>query len=166
MPQTLPPMILDALIAAGGCKCQPDRTKGCHACGRPPSPITNSVNPWKWHAETVDGKFITRRDNPSLSWDEGEKVSNAFIRTDSPRCPTIKIEVDPFKGQKARMFLRNTLGASAPRPDSGDEVPIIGGLSVLVIEIAPDVSKPKDFVRLYIHPDQGVILSTKELFFR
>ena len=164
MPLSLPPMILDALIAAGGCKCQPDRTKGCHACGRKPSPITNSVNPWKWLATTVDGKRITRRDNPSLSWAEGEKVSKAFIRTDSPKCPSVQIEVDPYKGQKARMFLRNTLSSSDPHPESSF-VPIMGGLGILVIEVAPDINKPDQWVRLYIHPDKGVILSTKELHF-
>lgn len=157
----LPPQIVDALIAAGGCTHTPEPQKGCDTCGRPPAPWakTAQVAAIDWSAEAVDGTVFDKKDLLSVSNIPPNTAARLHVITDNPRIPKVSIGCDPRKGERLHMFTRHSQHMQVSGQGGAQK------LSVLVLEVTKPNAQPGDFVRLYLHPKIGPILSTEDLYF-
>lgn len=154
----LTPAQRDALIAAGGCPHMPNPFTGCDTCGRPPiGGNFGAVVAYGFVAETVDGGIIAKADAPSVDHLPLAAVSRLIVLTDDPRVPRVVLQVDPTKGERLYRFRRNI-----QRTNAGGAPVIQAQLSVEVLEVR---NADGWAVRLYLHPFQGPILSTQDLYF-
>jgi len=114
-----------------------------------------------WTAKTIDGQTFDREEILSLDnlpVNLREKVSQLHVVTDDVRIPMIHITVDPRKGYLVHKFKRH-----AVRMGTGNGS-IHSKLTVLVLEIR-EIADASRFIRLYLHPQAGPILSTEDLYF-
>lgn len=147
----------DALIAAGGCAHTPNPFAKCDTCQRPSiGGMHGAVVSYGFVAETIDGGLITKADSPSVTNLPLDKVKRLIVLTDDPRVPRVTLEVDPDKGERLFRFRRNI-----QRTAAGSGL-MQGSLAVEVLEVR---NAEGWAVRLYLHPFQGPILSTKDLYF-
>jgi hypothetical protein len=147
----------DALIAAGGCKHTPNPFIVCDVCGRPPITGTHgAVVSYGFVAETMDGTVLAKADHPSIEHLPLDVVRRLVVLTDDPRVPRVTLDVDPDKGERLFRFRRNIRRVAA---GSGAQV---AALAVEVLEVRNGDGWG---VRLYLHPFQGPILSTRDLYF-
>lgn len=149
----------DALIAAGGCPCTPNPFAHCDTCHRVAIGGAHSaVISYGWVAETIDGSTITRADAPSVEALPIDAVKRIVVLTDDPRIPRVTLDVQPEKGERLWRFRR-----TAKRADltSGDGR-LVGSCVVEVLEVR---NADGWAVRLYLHPQQGPIMSTRDLYF-
>jgi len=147
----------DALIAAGGCAHTPNPFIACDTCSRPPiTGAHGSVVAYGFVAETMDGGVISKADAPSVTHLPLDVVRRLVVLTDDPRIPRVTLEVDPDKGERLFRFRRNIKRMSAGS----------GALQAsLVVEVLEVRNADGWAVRLYLHPFQGPILSTRDLYF-
>lgn len=153
----LTPAQRDALIAAGGCAHTPNPFQACDTCARPPIAGNHgAVVAYGFVAETVDGGVLVKADHPSVSHLPLDVVRRLVVLTDDPRIPRVTLDVDPDKGERLFRFRRNISRVAA-----GTGV-AQGSLVVEVLEIR---NADGWAMRLYLHPFQGPILSTRDLYF-
>lgn len=151
------PAAREALIAAGGCAHTPNPFKGCDTCSRPPIRVpTEGATAYGFVAEMADGTVIAKADAPSVDHLPLEAVRGLVVLTDDPRIPRITLDVDPEKGERLYRFARR---ASRIAAGAGG---IASSLTVQVLEVRLANGQA---VRLYLHPTQGPILSTRDLYF-
>jgi|HubBroStandDraft_6_1064221.scaffolds.fasta_scaffold360637_2 hypothetical protein len=150
----------DALIAAGGCVHTPNPFKGCDTCARPPiGGNFGATTAYGFVAELMNGDTIVRADAPSVDHLPLDVVRRLIVVTDDPRIPRVVLQVDPDKGERLFRFSRHIKRvASGDGPNGAAKA----SLKVEVIEVRYDDGKA---VRLYLHPFQGPILSTQDLYF-
>ncbi len=156
----IPPHVLAAWLSTGGCKCTPQPWLACDTCGRPIAPwclTVPMVTAFDWQATLIDGPVVTKRDVISIDNVPKDRMADLKVATTSPRAPVVHVRVDPRKGETLHMFTRHVRGI---RMDGAPG----GGVSVVVLEIAPDPSHPERTVRLYVHPER-LIFSTQEIYF-
>lgn len=148
---------MEGLIAAGGCWHTPDPFKACDTCGREaiPGKVSGAVA-YDFLAETVDGNTFEKRDILSVKNLPLDRVCRLRIKTDDPRYPMVTIGCDPRKGERLMMFTRHAVRLATRGPADGR-------LSVLVVEVRR--LQDDSFTRLYLHPTQGPILTTEDLYF-
>lgn len=147
----------DALIAAGGCLHTPNPFWACDTCQRPPIGGTQgAVVAYGFVAETLDGTLIPQADAPSVSHLPLDIVRKLVVLTADPRVPRVTLVVDPDKGERLFRFRRNLRRTSAQTGAA------VAELSVEVLEVR---NADGWAVRLYLHPFQGPILSTQDLYF-
>lgn len=148
----------DALIAAGGCKHTINPFQACDTCGRPAVGGTHgAVVAYGFVAETLDGTLITKADAPSVDHLPLDVVRRLIVLTDDPRIPRVTLEVDPDKGERVFRFRRNLRRVAASGQGQA-----LAALSIEVLEVRNGDGWA---VRLYLHPFQGPILSTRDLYF-
>jgi hypothetical protein len=152
------PAQLDALVAAGGCVHTPNPFSACDTCGRTSIVGANhgAVVSYGFVAETMDGTVLTKADHPSVTHLPLDVVKRLVVLTDDPRVPRVTLDVDPDKGERLFRFRRN---CSRVAVGSGKHQ---GSLVVEVLEVR---NADGWAVRLYLHPFQGPILSTRDLYF-
>lgn len=147
-----------ALIAAGGCEHTPEPHKGCDTCGRPPTALARrkQVIAYDWRATTVDGAVFDKKDVLSVANLPLDRVAKLEVQTDDITIPVVKVSCKPQEGERLYLFTRHCahVGAGAVETER---------VSVTVLEIRKQDST--SFVRLYLHPTQGPILSTEDLYF-
>lgn len=159
MDHQIPPAVRDALIAAGGCTHTPDPTRGCDTCGRAPQPwsLKKGTIAYDWTAELVDdGQVMRKADLLSVSNLPLDKVARITVSTDSLQYPKIQICVDPRKGERLFFFTRHFEMYTGDGQRKGRS-------SMPVFEVRY-IDQPDRFVRLYLHPLQGPVLSTEDLY--
>jgi len=145
----------EALIIAGGCTHNPNPFQSCDTCGRAVAIKADEQHiPHKWSAETTDNKIITKRD-VSSTINLPVDVDSLTLYTDSPVYPVLRAKVNSKIDQKIRTFTRHVIQLNGN----------MSKISITVIEIVPDPSKPDQFVRLYMHPTLGPIISTLDINF-
>lgn len=156
----------EALIAAGGCEHMPNPFLPCDACQRPVVAADHGVVTTGFVAETMDGTVLVKADHPSVDCLPLEVVRRLVVLTSDPRIPRITLTCNPDKGERLYRFARQirrlpaagvvgTNGGAAGRPSLS--------MRVEVVEVrGPDETWR---VRLYLHPFQGPILSTEDLYF-
>lgn len=150
----------EALIAAGGCVHTPNPFSACDTCSRPAmGGSASAVVAYGFVAQTVDGGIITQADSPSVSHLPLDVVRRLIVVTDDPRIPRVTLEVDPDKGERLFRFRRV---AHRMASSNGQAIQHTGQLVVEVLEVR---NADGWAVRLYLHPLQGPILSTKDLYF-
>ncbi len=148
----------DALVAAGGCTHTLDPFVACDTCGRPAIPgRAEGVVAYNFQAITIDGRVLDKRDVISFKNLPLDRVCQVKVLTDDPHIPTVTVNCDPRKGERLYMFTRHAVRTS------------MGGMptsktSVVVLEIRQQ-EDVDHFVRLYMHPQRGPILSTQDLYF-
>jgi hypothetical protein len=151
--------IRDALLAAGGCVHTINPYLPCDTCNRPVMgglPADGAVVAYGFVAQTLDGQTITKADAPSVDHLPLEQVKSLIVLTSDPRTPRVTLVVDPKKGERVYRFRRNCARVAA---GTGN---VQGKLAVEVLE----VRNAEGFaLRLYLHPFQGPILSTQDLYF-
>lgn len=149
------------LIQAGGCVHTPSPFDACDTCERPPITVpSEKVVAYSFVAQTMDGMVITKTDNPSVESLPLEVVKTLIVTTSDPRIPRITLVVDPDKGERLFRFSRhmNRMGAVG-----SPTVGITARLTVEVLEVR--FLEDNRFLRLYLHPLQGPILSTRDIYF-
>lgn len=165
MSDYLPENVKAALITAGGCAHTFEPWKGCDTCGRPPAQWTRrqgaQVVDLAWQAVTIDGQTFEKKEVLSIDnipKDQRDKVQKLSIVTDDPRYPMVHMTVDPRKA-RVHTFKRHSQKMSMGTGALGSK------MTVLVLEIQTDPGDASKFVRLYLHPVQGPILSTEDSYF-
>lgn len=158
MPGILTAGQVDALIAAGGCLHTVDPFKACDTCGRAAvAAPSRAVTGFDFRAETVDGQVFDKRDVLSVMNLPLDKVCRIRVKTDDLRFPKITLGCDPRKGERLRVFTRHAVRSSVNGGSATERI------SVLIIEVWRPIDD--SFVRLYLHPQQGPILTTEDLYF-
>lgn len=159
MEAAMTPEVRDALIAAGGCQHTPEPHRACDTCGRPPTEWANKKGnvAFGWQATLDDGSVVDKRDVLSVANLPLDRVCNITVKTDSLQFPEITITVDPSKGERLWHFTRHFESFS----NDGERK---GHATMLVFEVRYDLDNPKRWVRLYLHPHKGPILSTQDLY--
>lgn len=162
----IPAGILAAFLEYGGCIHTPFPWKGCDTCGRVSAEWTKQIGlqvvDTAWQAETIDGTKYEKQEILSLDnlpQDEKDKISKLHIATDNPFIPMLHALVDPRKGQRVRMFKKHFIKMGVNNVNNSNK------LSLFVIEILFDPKDEKNFIRLYLHPQLGPIISTEDLYF-
>lgn len=156
----------DALLAAGGCVHTLNPFQACDTCGRPPITGTHgAVVAYGFVAETMDGTVLAKADHPSVEHLPLEVVRRLVVLTDDPRIPRITLDVDPDKGERLFRFRRNIRRVAARAVIGADGNPASQSQSSLAIEVLEVRNGDGWGVRLYLHPFQGPILSTRDLYF-
>lgn len=157
----------DALIAAGGCVHTPNPFVCCDTCDRPP--ITGphgSIIAYGFAAETMDGTVLAKADHPSVSHLPLDVVRRLVVLTNDPRNPRITLDVDPDKGERLFRFSRKIRRIAARGAvDANGSVAKGGPAESLDVEVLEVRNGDGFAVRLYLHPFQGPILSTRDLYF-
>lgn len=152
---------VEVMLAAGGCRHTLNPFLGCDTCGRPPvGGRIDRVTALGFIAETIDGTLITEADAPSVKHLPLDVVRRLIVLTDNPRIPYCTIIVDPDKGERLFRFARSCTKMKADR--EGKLQPV-GSLTVEVLEVR--FLDTGHALRLYLHPLQGPILSTQDLYF-
>lgn len=154
-PTGFTPEQLEALKAAGGCDHTPNPFNACDTCGRKAAKgahVKRTVA-YDWEARSVDGTLFAKKEWGSISNIPRDAICELVVATDNPRIPKVKVRIDPRKGELLNMFTRHCFNAG-PNPRS---------LSIPIFEIQYEGTDHK--VRLYLHPIQGPILSTEDLYF-
>lgn len=160
-----------ALIAAGGCVHTPEPHKGCDTCGRPPVEWASNlgVAHHDFQARDVDGRIYTKQDVLSVANLPLDRVARLTVATDDPQVPHVRVGVNPTIGERLFMFTRHliTTPVRAMFGGNGDRALAEAGTktSILVLEVRNDPDDPSRFVRLYLHPTMGLILSTEDINF-
>ncbi len=148
----------EALIAAGGCGHVPNPFVACGACPRPAIAGAPNADPvaYGFVAETIDGTVIPQSDAPSVSHLPLDVVRKLVVLTTDPRVPRVTLVVDPEKGERLFRFRR-----VAKRVRSST-MQMIGSTVVDVFEVR---NADGWALRLYLHPIDGPILSTQDIYF-
>lgn len=148
---------LEAVKVLGGCAHTPNPFQACDTCGRPAiAGKHDKTVAYNFMAETVDGTVITKKDVLSVSNLPLDRVAKLVVMTDDPRTPRVSLVVDPGKGERLYQFSRHAVRAGA---GGGAR----SAITVAVLEVR--FLDSDRFVRLYLHPYQGPILSTQDLYF-
>lgn len=147
-----------ALLAAGGCVHTLNPFQACDTCQRPPiGGRHDKVIAYGFVAETMDGTIITKSDRPSVSHLPLETVRKLVVFTDNPRIPRITLVVEPDRGERLFRFQRHALRIGLHAGQDGSST------TVEVLEVRHlDTGRA---LRLYLHPVEGPILSTQDLYF-
>ncbi len=147
----------DALIAAGGCAHTPNPFMACDTCQRPAMGGAHAATvAYGFVAETMDGTIIPKADSPSVEHLPLPVVRRLIVITDDPRIPRVTLQVNPDKGERLFRFRRTALKTTT----GADKM--TGSMVIEVLEVRNGDGWA---VRLYLHPVQGPILSTEDLYF-
>ncbi len=151
------PAQLEAAKVLGGCEHTPNPFQACDTCGRQPiAGRHDKTVAYNFMAETVDGAVFVKKDVLSVSNLPLDRISKLTVLTDDPRNPRVTLVVDPRNDERLFQFSRHAVRTGAPGPAKSS-------LTVTVFEIL--FLNSDRFVRLYLHPLQGPILSTQDLYF-
>jgi hypothetical protein len=110
------------------------------------------VPSWKtWRLQTRDGDVLLR--------EQGRDVDPFDVRSvtaETEHGLRVTADVVPEAGEGIRCFTRR---ATRVRLDGGP----VENVSMAVVEVMLDRSDPSRYVRLYLHPEYGPILSTRDV---
>ena len=106
----------------------------------------------KFSAKTVDGRVLTERDFRSVSELPLDEVCEILVEDGG--FPPVTIAADVAGGERIRYFARNIIPVGVP----GSDV-----LRIPVYEIKKD---DRVVCRLYWHPKNGPLLTTRDVYFR
>jgi hypothetical protein len=102
-------------------------------------------------AQLVGGKRLRKLDGLTQEILPGH-LESLRIHTDHPSARVVDVELEPRLGHHASTFTR------VERNNQG------GVTGIPIIHVTPDPAEPDRWVRLYLHPDGRIILSTKDLY--
>lgn len=144
---------------------------GCDVCHRAPvgwQPMGDQlrrVMAFDWIAELEDGTFMDKKSTGSIDRLPIDRVVRLTAFTDVPGVPIATIDVDRSRGEVLHMFTRQAIRMNVSATVSeGMKLNGSTRFSVLVLQVSSK-DDPKRFVRLYLHPTDGPILSNRDLEF-
>ena len=100
-----------------------------------------------WRAQTIDGLWLDKEEALAKGWGNLREFE-VFMEGGG----LIRLTCDPSKGEQAMIFTRNIITVPG------------GKVSMPVFQIMPDPGDQQRFVRLYLHPTNGPILSTEDIY--
>ncbi len=98
-----------------------------------------------WRALTLDGEWLEK---PAALARGLAQLRAVVVELEGGA--TIQLECDPTRGEQLLVFTRHRRSTNLP------------SASMPVLEIRNDPERPDRFVRLYLHPVKGLVLSTRE----
>lgn len=110
-----------------------------------------------WTATTYEGRVLRRADLGTVEHLSMDRVRRMEVRTGDARMPVVVLGVRPERGERLRVFARRCVRLGARGNGRGAQQE-----HMLVFEVTLEPGSDR-FVRLYLHPVRGAVLSTEDL---